>query len=154
NSGKSQLVRCLTHALPGVADYPYTTRHPIPGMMIFVNVRLQLVDLPPISSEYTESWVPQVIRNADAALLVVDLSDDDVLERIEETEAWLKNAKVDLDQMKTLVIGNKNETPGASERETLVQEVLKGRFPITTISAAASSNAALEAFKRVVYDFL
>ena len=65
NSGKSQLMRAVTHATPEVAEYPYTTRTPIPGMMIFENVRLQLVDLPPISPEYTESWVPQIIRNAD-----------------------------------------------------------------------------------------
>src|ERR1051325_6656304 len=47
NSGKSQLLRSLTHALPEVAEYPYTTRTPIPGMLVFENVRLQLVDLPP-----------------------------------------------------------------------------------------------------------
>src|SRR5262249_19488041 len=57
NSGKSQLVRTLTHATPEVADYPYTTRIAIPGMMLFENVRLQLLDLPPISTEFTESWV-------------------------------------------------------------------------------------------------
>src|SRR6185295_8557433 len=68
NAGKSQLVRALTHATPEVADYPYTTRIPIPGMLIFENVRLQLVDLPTISPEYTESWVQQIIRNADAVL--------------------------------------------------------------------------------------
>src|SRR5215469_9423997 len=56
NSGKSQLVRTLTHATPEVADYPYTTRIPIPGMMLFENVRLQLIDLPAISPEFTESW--------------------------------------------------------------------------------------------------
>src|SRR5436309_9562017 len=75
NSGKSQLVRRLTNATPEVADYPYTTRTPIPGMMIFENVRIQLIDLPPISPEYTDSWVTQVIRNADAVLWVIDLSD-------------------------------------------------------------------------------
>src|SRR5262249_37110097 len=80
NSGKSQLIKAVTHATPEVADYPYTTRTPIPGMMIFENVRLQLVDLPPISPEYTESWVAQVIRNSDAVLWVVDLSSDDVLD--------------------------------------------------------------------------
>src|SRR5215475_9172020 len=42
NSGKSKLVSVLTHATPEVADYPYTTRVPIPGMMVFENVRLQL----------------------------------------------------------------------------------------------------------------
>src|SRR5882724_9906821 len=37
NSGKSHLVRSLTHATPEVAEYPYTTRNPIPGMLIFEN---------------------------------------------------------------------------------------------------------------------
>src|SRR5216117_3382127 len=43
NSGKSQLLRALTRATPEVAEYPYTTRIPIAGMLIFENVRLQLV---------------------------------------------------------------------------------------------------------------
>src|SRR3954453_8812553 len=33
NSGKSRLVRDLTGAPVEVADYPYTTREPAPGMM-------------------------------------------------------------------------------------------------------------------------
>src|SRR5215510_11048729 len=111
NSGKSQLVRALTHATPEVADYPYTTRHPIPGMLIFENVRLQLVDLPPISAEFTESWVAQVIRNADAVLWIIDLSDDDVLDRLDETQDFLAEAKVDLGRMKVLMVANKTDAP-------------------------------------------
>jgi ribosome-interacting GTPase 1 len=154
NSGKSQLVRALTHATPEVAEYPYTTRNPIPGMLIFENVRLQLVDLPPISPEYTETWVPQIIRNADAALWIVDLSDDDVLDRLEETSGFLSNAKVDLHNMKVLMVGNKKDAPGAEERAAIIREIYREKFPLTTISAASSSTEEIEAFKRVVYDFL
>src|SRR5262245_24763335 len=154
NSGKSQLVRALTHATPEVADYPYTTRHPIPGMLIFENVRLQLVDLPPISPEYTESWVPQVIRNSDAVLWIVDLSDDDILDKLEETRTFLANAHTDLDGMKVLMVGNKTDAEGAAEREAIVREVYQDRCPMTTISAATVSSEGIEQFKRVVYDFL
>ncbi len=154
NSGKSQLVRALTHATPDVADYPYTTRTPIPGMLIFENVRLQLVDLPPISPEYTEAWVAQVIRNADAVLWIVDLSDDDILDRLEETRTFLVNAHVSLEDMKVLVVGNKNDSEGAEEREAIVREVHQNRFPMTTISAVTASSDGLERFKKVVYDFL
>lgn len=154
NSGKSQLVRSLTHATPEVAEYPYTTRNPIPGMLVFENVRLQLVDLPPISPEYTESWVAQVIRNADAVLWIIDLSDDDVLDKLEETRTFLANAKVDLQSMKVLMVGNKKDAPGAAERAAIVREVYQDRFPMTSVSAASSSPAELEAFKKVVYDFL
>jgi len=154
NSGKSQLLRSLTNATPEVADYPYTTRTPIPGMMKFENVRLQLVDLPPISPEYTESWVAQVVRNADAVLWIVDLSDDDVLDRLEETRKWLASAHVDVASMKTLMVGNKKDAPGAAERAAIVREVYGGEFPMTELSGAASSSEEVEAFKRVVYDFL
>jgi small GTP-binding protein len=154
NSGKSQLVRSLTHATPEVAEYPYTTRLPIPGMLVFENVRLQLVDLPPISPEYTESWVPQIIRNADAALWVIDLSDDDILDRLEETRRFLANAHTELEQLKVLMIGNKKDAPGSDEREAIVREIYQNQFPMTTISAATISAEGIEQFKRVVYDFL
>ena len=154
NSGKSQLLRTVTNATPEVADYPFTTRIPIPGMLLFENARLQLVDLPPISSEYTESWVPQIIRNADAVLWIVDLSDDDVLDNLEETSAFLANAHVELQKMKVLMVGNKKDAPGADDRLAIVSEVYRGRFPLTTISAAAASPGEIEDFKRVVYDFL
>src|SRR3989449_10177357 len=128
NSGKSQLLRILTNATPEVADYPYTTRIPIPGMLLFENVRLQLVDLPPISPEYTESWVPQIIRNADAVLWIVDFSDDDVLDRLEETTTFLADAHTTLETMKVLMIGNKKDADGAEAREAIVREAYQNRF--------------------------
>src|SRR5215467_1405459 len=154
NSGKSQLLRALTHATPEVAEYPYTTRVPIPGMLLFENVRLQLIDLPPISPEYTESWVPQIIRNADAALWVIDLGDDDVLDRLEETQTFLSEAHADLADQKVLMVGNKNDAPGAAERAAIVREVHGNTFPMTTFSAATASPVEVEQFKRLVYDFL
>jgi ribosome-interacting GTPase 1 len=113
-----------------------------------------LVDLPPISPEYTESWVPQIVRNADAILWIIDLADDDVLDRMEETRRFLHDAKTDLEQLKVLIVGNKMDTDGAADRETIVREMYGARLPITTISAASSTAGELEAFKRVVYDFL
>src|SRR5215470_16848766 len=123
NSGKSQLLSALTHATPEVAGYPYTTRVPIPGMLLFENVRLQLIDLPPISPEYTESWVPQIIRNADAVLWVLDLSDDDILEKLEETRTFLANAHANLADQKVLMVGNKKDAPGAADRLAIVEEM-------------------------------
>ena len=72
NSGKSSLVAALTHARPEVADYPFTTREAIPGMMPFEEVAIQLVDLPPVSLEHTEPWLFDCARRADLLWLVVD----------------------------------------------------------------------------------
>jgi ribosome-interacting GTPase 1 len=83
NSGKSSILKALTRAEPEVAPYPFTTRRPLPGMMQFEDIQIQLVDLPAISELGTEHWVAQIIRNADAALLVLDIGAPTLLEDLE-----------------------------------------------------------------------
>src|SRR5262249_44755154 len=78
NAGKSAILAALTNARPHIAPYPYTTREPQPGIMMWQDVPVQLVDLPPVPSEFIEPWIPDMIRSADAAILVADLESDDV----------------------------------------------------------------------------
>jgi ribosome-interacting GTPase 1 len=84
NSGKSSLLAALTRAQPTIADYPFSTTHPQPGMMVFEDVQIQLVDLPPITAEHMDSWLPNVLQGADAALLLADPSTAGVLAGVEE----------------------------------------------------------------------
>src|ERR1700743_1102407 len=49
NAGKSRIVKELTNAEPEVADYPFTTREPMPGMMAWEDITIQLGDTPPIT---------------------------------------------------------------------------------------------------------
>lgn len=78
NAGKSALLAALTNAHPEIADYPFTTRVPQPGMMPFEDVLVQLVDTPAVAPEHAESWLPNLARNADGLLLVLDVCADDV----------------------------------------------------------------------------
>lgn len=147
NSGKSMLVRQLTRATPEVADYPFTTRVPLPGMMRFEDVQIQLVDLPPVHPDFPESWLYQIIRNADAAVLVVDLGDPDLIEDLETTLAQLANAKVQLRlgeppgtpgwlAKRTLLIANKLDAGGAGESLEILRELYGAHFEILPVSAA------------------
>ena len=51
NSGKSALVAALTKAHVTVAPYPFSTHAPVPGMMPYEDIQIQLVDMPPITPE-------------------------------------------------------------------------------------------------------
>src|SRR5436189_933789 len=77
NSGKSRLLTRLTRATPEVAAFPFTTREPHVGMMDWQDVKVQLIDTPPITPDYMESYVSSLVRAADAAILMLDLGDDD-----------------------------------------------------------------------------
>ncbi len=74
NSGKSSLVDVLTNSRPLIGDYPYTTREPLTGMTEFETVHIQLIDTPPISDDYFESYMPGLIRQADIVALIADTS--------------------------------------------------------------------------------
>jgi len=74
NSGKSSLLSLLTKAKPDIADYPFTTKNPIPGMMEYGNVKIQLVDTPPLSGACFENWLGDILRKSDALLFIFDIS--------------------------------------------------------------------------------
>ena len=76
NAGKSQLLAALTHATPKVADYPFTTQLPQPGMMDLDGVHVQLVDLPALTPGETPAWLRALLRQADLLLVLLDLSGD------------------------------------------------------------------------------
>ena len=163
NSGKSALLRRLTHAAPEVADYPFTTRAPQPGMMAFEDIQFQLVDLPPVHPELHESWVYQIIRNADAALVVVDLGDPDLLEDLETTLGELVKAKVHLArgtipegqgwlQKGALLVANKRDRSGAEENLEILHELYSSRFD--TVCVSAETGGGLETLRRGIFEML
>ena len=149
NSGKSQLVSRLTHARPEVADYPFTTRLPTPGMMLFENVPIQLVDTPPMSPEFMEPWMAQVIRPAHMSVLVVDPGDPGVLE---ETEFILQTLDAWHVAPPRMLVGNKLDRPGGTEDFSALEALYGRRFPCVGVSAAAGTG--LDAFGREVFRLL
>jgi small GTP-binding protein len=149
NSGKSQLVCALTHAQPEVADYPFTTRFPTPGMMNYQNVQIQLVDLPAVGAEFMEPWVPQVIRNADLSVLVVDVNDPSVLDQIEFIERTLERHRL---PPPSLLAGNKLDLPGAASNFAALHELYGDRYRY--IGVAAIKPATWDGFAHALFDAL
>ncbi len=95
NSGKSSLVAALTGVAVEVADYPYTTREPSPFMMPFENVKIQLVDTPPVTAEFMEPWFPEMLKTSDAVVLVADLGDPECPGLLAEIISSLREKKVE-----------------------------------------------------------
>jgi ribosome-interacting GTPase 1 len=155
----------LTRAAPEVAPYPFTTREPHAGMMDWEDVRVQLIDTPPITADYMEGYLSSMVRTADAALLLVDLGDDDgpfgaeaVIERLTQTKTVLVGqppASAEdpaVVHVKTLLAANKMDLPGADERLELVRELFGQRFAVHAI--AAEHGTGLEELRTAMYRFL
>jgi len=76
NCGKSSIVAALTNAKVNVADFPFATSAPVPGMVTFEDVPIQLIDMPPITADYVAPGQVGTYRNCDLIAVVIDLSGD------------------------------------------------------------------------------
>ncbi len=165
NAGKSRILSRLTRAAPEVAPYPFTTREPMPGMMDWEDVRVQLIDTPPITADFLEGYVSSMVRAADGCVLVVDLGDDEgpfaaeaALERLAGVHTVLVGelpadvADPAVHHTRTLLAANKSALPGAADRLEIVREMFAGRFPIHVLDA--ESGAGLEELRTAIYRML
>ncbi|MDH4202571.1 MAG: 50S ribosome-binding GTPase [Phycisphaerae bacterium] len=100
NSGKSAIVAAMTNAHVHVADYPFTTDKPAPGMAKYEDVQIQLVDAPPITADFVPPGLVNTYRNADMLAIVIDLAGA-VLEQMEVCTAYLDSHKLILNETKT-----------------------------------------------------
>jgi hypothetical protein len=160
NSGKSSLHARLTGSGAKVGPFPFTTQYPEPGMLRHEDVSFQLVDLPPVSAEHPLPWLASTLQTADAALLVVDLSDPDCLRHVEDIPAMLKERRVTLltqwpthegfqerddedafaIRLPTLLLANKADLlADASTDLEALRELEEPHFPALAVSAEAGA---------------
>jgi len=163
NAGKSQLLATLTEAIPEIAEYPFTTKTPIPGMMKFEDIQIQLVDTPPIGRKEVRVLLSNVLRNADLIAIVIDLSREPV-SQVEAALQGLREARIEplTDDgteitpgsypRKMLIVGNKNDLAGSNENWELLRSKYGNLFALVSISAR--EGGGLEEFKRAVYQAL
>jgi ribosome-interacting GTPase 1 len=165
NVGKSLLIKVLTGADPEVAEYPFTTRVPAPYMMPFENIQIQLIDTPPVTAESMEAWFSEMVKMADAVLLVADLSDPEVPGLIDGIMKKLKERKVELVPADTgipperfpfvkraAIAANKLDTGGVAGRLEDLGILLE--TPIEKIPVSALTGRGLEEVRRAVFRLL
>ncbi len=76
NCGKSSIVAALTNAKVHIAEFPFATAVPVPGMVKFEDIHIQLVDMPPITADHSAPGQVGTYRNCDLIAIVIDLSAD------------------------------------------------------------------------------
>jgi ribosome-interacting GTPase 1 len=155
NVGKSALVSTLTNATPEVADFPFTTWKPTPGMMPMENIQIQLVDTPPLNKDYVEPEFMDLIRRSDLVLLTVDLLTDP-LQQLEDSVALLEEHRIvphrfkerysdphDLTFIPFLVLANRNDDADTNENFEIFCELLGEDWPLVSASVTTGRNLKL-----------
>ena len=163
NAGKSQIVAAITNAAAVVAEYPFTTQMPLPGMMEYENIKIQLVDTPPLTDQPPEWWLRNTIIRADGLLIVLDAGDDP-LAQLEAIITQLREMRVSIGAppppeddaeliiyaKKALVVCNKRDLADKECRQ--FSECVGDKLPVAAVAAALDDG--LDELRQAIYDML
>ncbi|MHC4655814.1 MAG: GTPase [Planctomycetota bacterium] len=163
NSGKSAIVAALTNAKVNVADFPFATTAPVPGMMMFEDVPIQIVDTPPITADFISPGQVGTYRNCDVIGIVIDLSGDikeqlgicmDFLESrnlLIEAETPAVDAYGNLLAKKAFCICTKSDIAVEGALEKLKQ---KCKYPFEFVEISNTTGSGLEEISAAFFKLL
>jgi hypothetical protein len=136
-------------------------------MMFYQDIKIQLVDMPPIANETYEPWIGGVVRQTDLALLVVDLASADLLEEVETVSRLLEDSRIMLGSTPpkadcgqedaavfrpAVLVANKCDSDLRTENLPILKEFFGKSFDVIAVSAATGEG--LECLRREIFERL
>jgi len=154
NAGKSSLVGLVTNASPETAPFPHSTHKPTPGMMAYENIQFQLIDTPPLTRQYADPALLDLLRRTDIIVVMLDLQADpmgqyaEIMSILHEYRIYSPQCRLP-DNLpkrpflrKVLVLANKMDRPEDQESLAIFQELSGLAQPCLGLSARTGLNMA------------
>lgn len=142
NSGKSSLFNCLTQSEAEVAEYPFTTTQPSPGLLRWQEIKVQLVDTPPVMPGELDPRTESLVRGADLVLILLNAGDDNGADIFSEMLTTFQNSSTRLARengidksnigvtlTRTELVWTGADINGFLDRVVLFTDYLGGRLP-------------------------
>jgi ribosome-interacting GTPase 1 len=134
-------------------------------MMVYEDIKIQLVDLPPVTPDYAEYWVVTIIQNTDLVLLVHDLSEVGGIDHLSGVIARLEASRIRLRRKREtdvgefgisyksgLLVGNKADLVADTQSRQDIRARLGTDYPSLSVSAATKEG--LERLRRGIFEAL
>jgi GTP-binding protein len=154
NAGKSTLLRKISAARPKVAAYPFTTLHPIVGVIEFPGYRRATVaDIPGLIEGahrglgLGHEFLRHITR-CGVLVFVVDIAGNEGRNPVEDLQNLRREIDLydpNLSARSWFVVANKTDLPGAKEN----LETLRERFPkLQILPTSAAKAEGIDALKQ------
>ena len=160
NAGKSTLLRKISAARPKVASYPFTTLHPIVGVIEFSEYgRATIADIPGLIEGahrgigLGHEFLRHITR-CRILLFVVDVAGSEGRNPIEDIQNLRREIDLydpRLSERKWFIVANKMDLPDAAEN----LKALRKKFPrIDIMAVSAAKGEGIDELKKMLVEWL
>lgn len=148
NAGKSTLLRAVSHAMPDVGDFPFTTLEPVLGVVDLGLDAFVMADLPGLIEGAHEGvgLGHQFLRHVERTRVLVhvlDVSADDPMADYETVRREIELYDPRLAERPEIVALNKVDLPTARERAARLKSSFEGRDVIMLSGATTEGTREL-----------
>ena len=162
NSGKTTLVNTLCNTNFETADYPFTTQQPHAGMMDFEDIKIQLIDTPPIKDD-NDYKIFELVRNADLLAIVLSLDSEPIndfnfiQEKLSERNITLKGSGAGDYELfgpvtkRAILILNKLDLNKDAQYLKDLENHFKGKFGLIAFPLSALYGTGTEELKQEIF---
>ncbi len=126
SSGKSSILSVLTNAKPAISPVQFTTKQPMLGTLNYSEVKIQIVDMPAVESEYFDTGIA---HTADVLITVITSISD-----LEKILSLLHS------NSEKLIVYNKIDLLNEYERRKLEAQLKSRKIDALFFSAKTSEN--------------
>jgi len=140
NSGKSTLLSRISKASPKIADYPFTTIEPNLGVVSLGDFRSFVVaDIPGLieGASMGKGLGIKFLKHIERTKILVhllDLSENDIINRYDSIRNELKNYSEKLIEKKEIVVGNKIDLEKSKKNMKIAKDYFKEIYFISALT--------------------
>jgi len=154
NAGKSTLLSKISGATPKIADYPFTTLHPILGVVRSFENELVLADIPGLIKGAHEGkglgdQFLAHIERCKVLLHILDSSDKNIIENYIAIQNEIKKYGKNLNEKKMIIALSKIDL--VNEKQNEIINLIKKETNITPVIFSSFSGVGLKELIKVLF---
>ncbi len=165
NAGKSTLLSRVSAARPKVADYPFTTKEPMLGIVMSSDFsdplhEIVLADLPGLieGASRGAGLGHEFLKHIERTRIIVHMVDaspidgSDPLKNVEVIRAELASHSEELARRPEVLVANKVDVPASAEGVARLREAYGDVFPISAVTGEGVRELLAALFGRLALD--
>ena len=155
NAGKSSILAAISGAKPKIAGYPFTTLSPNLGVLAVDDEQIVIADVPGLveGAHENKGLGHYFLRHVERTRLlvhVVDLSEGDVLKKLQIVRREFEAYGADLPARPYLVVGNKTDIPESEENARIFEREMTRTGQKCLLTSALNGEGIRELIDEIV----